>query len=81
MHNSTALFPNPEVTEAVHDYCIEHSTPLPAHIIKHREDTIEYCAKHDNDAIMMISPLEAQLLIFLVKLTGAKKSTVFCFPV
>lgn len=58
---ATELYPNAEVGNAVHEYCIEHSTPVPKHIDEHRQATIEFCEKEKFPAIMMINTLQVYL--------------------
>ncbi|RPA92665.1 S-adenosyl-L-methionine-dependent methyltransferase [Choiromyces venosus 120613-1] len=73
MYSATELYPNAHVTEAVHEYCIEHSTPLPKAIHQHREKSIDFANKVGMDPDMMINTLQAQFMLFLAKLVGAKK--------
>lgn len=73
MYTATELYPNAEVGNAVHEYCIEHSTPVPKQIDEHRNDTIEWSAKSGSDPDMMINTLEAQFLIFFARAQGVKR--------
>jgi len=73
MYSATELYPTPEIGNAVHEYCIAHSSPLPEHINSHRRDTIEWAEREGSDPNMMINTLQAQFMIFLGKLLGAKK--------
>lgn len=58
MYTATELYPNTEVGNAVHEYCIEHSTPVPKHLDEHRQATIEWCAAEGDNADMMINTLQ-----------------------
>ncbi|KAJ6261415.1 hypothetical protein Dda_4085 [Drechslerella dactyloides] len=64
------LFPNRDVSIAVIKYCKQHSVPLPKHILDHVDLTNgEFADK----AEMMVSPLQAQYLIWTARTFGAKK--------
>lgn len=58
MFTVTELHPNAEVSNAVHEYCIDHSTPVPKHIDEHWQATIDYCETEGVDANMMINTLQ-----------------------
>ncbi|KAI5841109.1 O-methyltransferase [Morchella snyderi] len=73
MYTATELYPNVEVGNAVHEYCINHSTAVPKHIDEHRKDTIQWAIKTNNDADMMINTLQAQFLIFFARAQGIKR--------
>jgi caffeoyl-CoA O-methyltransferase len=73
MHAVTELFPNPTVGNAVHEYCIQHSTPVPDHINRHREDTISWADQTGGNADMMINTLQSQFMIWFIKSMGIKK--------
>ncbi|KAK6354740.1 hypothetical protein TWF696_003877 [Orbilia brochopaga] len=64
------LFPNREVSSAVLQYCKHRSIPLPKHIIDHVDLTNREFA---DLAEMMVSPLQAQYLIWTARSYGAKK--------
>ncbi|KAI5789723.1 O-methyltransferase-domain-containing protein [Peziza echinospora] len=72
MHAVTELFPNPAVGNAVHEYCIQHSTPVPEHINRHREDTIRWAEETGGNADMMINTLQSQFMIWFIKSMGIK---------
>ncbi len=69
--NNTALYPNEEVAHKVSDYAATHSTKLPQHI----RDHYAWDVRNQPSSNYMISPLQAQFLIFLAKSVGAKRST------
>jgi len=73
MYTATELYPNAEVGNAVHEYCIEHSTPVPQQLDEHRQATIEWCAAENGNAEMMINTLQAQFFIFWVKAQSVKR--------
>ncbi|KAI5789657.1 O-methyltransferase [Peziza echinospora] len=73
MYAATELYPNQEVTLAVHEYCIEQSTPLAPHISQHREDTIKWAEETGSNPNMMINTLQSQFLTFYARAVGAKK--------
>jgi predicted O-methyltransferase YrrM len=73
MHTATELYPNVEVGNAVHEYCIEHSTPVPQQLDEHRQATIEWAAAEGDNADMMINTLQAQFFIFWVKAQSVKR--------
>jgi len=73
MYSATDLYPNAHVTQAVHEYSIAHSTPLPDAMGQHREKTIEFSEKAGMDPTMMVNTLQAQFMLFFAKLIGAKK--------
>lgn len=58
MHAITELHPNVEVSNAVYEYSINHSTPVPKHIDEHRQATIEFCERENENANMMINTLQ-----------------------
>ncbi|KAF3927645.1 hypothetical protein ABW21_db0200958 [Orbilia brochopaga] len=64
------LFPNRETSIAVLKYCKAHSVPLPKHILDHADLTNRDFA---DLAEMMVSPLQAQYLIWTARSYGAKK--------
>ncbi|EWC47357.1 hypothetical protein DRE_00325 [Drechslerella stenobrocha 248] len=64
------LFPNQDVSAAVLKYCKDHSVALPEHLYKHAALTNEQLADKSE---MMVSPLQAQYLIWHAKTLGAKK--------
>ncbi|PWW76105.1 S-adenosyl-L-methionine-dependent methyltransferase [Tuber magnatum] len=73
MYSETELYPNPDVTQAVYEYCIAHSTPLPDVVDQHREKSIDFSRKAGMDPMMMVNPLQAQFMLFFAKLVGARK--------
>lgn len=78
MHTYTELYPNAEVGNAVHEYCISNSTPVAEHLTEHREATIAFCKETsggEESASMMISILQAQFLIFWARSHGAKRGS------
>jgi len=73
MHTEGQLFPNAIVTQAVHEYSAQKSTPVPDSLVTHRDDTIKWAEENSAEAEMMISPLQAQFTIFITKALGVKK--------
>ncbi|KAF8448250.1 O-methyltransferase-domain-containing protein [Kalaharituber pfeilii] len=73
MHGDTTVLPNPKVSAVVHDYCHQHSTPLPESVDQHREDSLQWCRETGADSEMMISNLQSQLMIFFTKVLGVKR--------
>lgn len=71
--NDTALYPNPEVSQAVTQYSLEHSTELPKHISDHHA-----WGSTQPKANFMISPFQAQFQIFMARAMGAKRSMLLC---
>ena len=69
--NYTQLYPNEHVAIAVGDYAFEHSTKLPKHIT----DQHAWASENHERANYMISPLQAQFLVWTAKAVGAKRST------
>ncbi|KAF8541341.1 hypothetical protein BDD12DRAFT_908714 [Trichophaea hybrida] len=68
MHIATGLFPNPEVAAAITDYATAHSTDLGEVVNKHYNDNLEFCEHEGLSPSMMISPNQAQFMVFLAKL-------------
>ncbi|TGO74846.1 hypothetical protein BELL_0252g00100 [Botrytis elliptica] len=66
--NDTALYPNPEVSQAVTQYSLEHSTKLPKHVLDHHA-----WGSTQPKANFMISPFQAQFQIFMARAMGAKR--------
>ncbi|TAQ86628.1 hypothetical protein B7494_g5040 [Chlorociboria aeruginascens] len=64
-----SLYPNNEVGISVGDYAFGHSTKLPQHITDHHAWGVSSQEKAD----YMISPLQAQFLVWMAKATGAKR--------
>ncbi|CAN8105960.1 unnamed protein product [Discula destructiva] len=67
--NVAKLYPTPETAAKVMDYSIAHSTPLPEYLAKYHKWGCEE-TKVPN---FLISTYQAQMLIFLAKIVGAKK--------
>lgn len=74
MHALTELFPNPEVGNAVHEYCITNSTSVPPHFDEHRQATIDYCLKEGLNANMMINTLQVCISLLPAKVHSTKRS-------
>jgi hypothetical protein len=68
--NYTQLYPNEQVATAVGNYAFEHSTKLPKHITDHHAWGVASQEKSN----YMISPLQAQFLVWMAKAVGAKRS-------
>lgn len=68
--NYTQLYPNEQVATAVGDYAFEHSTKLPKHIT----DQHAWASENHDRANYMISPFQAQFLVWTAKAVGAKRS-------
>ncbi|KAA8567730.1 hypothetical protein EYC84_008201 [Monilinia fructicola] len=66
--NDTVLYPNPEVSQAVTKYSLEHSTKLPKHLSDHHA-----WGSTQEKANFMISPFQAQFQIFMARVMGAKR--------
>ena len=58
MYTATELYPNAHVTEAVHEYSIAHSTPLPNVVEQHRAKSIDFANKVGMDPGMMVNTLQ-----------------------
>ena len=58
MFTATELYPNAQVTEAVHEYSIAHSTPLPNVVEQHRAKSIDFANKVGMDPGMMVNTLQ-----------------------
>lgn len=71
--NDTALYPNPEVSQAVTQYSLEHSTELPKHISDYHA-----WGSTQPKANFMISPFQAQFQIFMARAMGAKRGMLLC---
>ena len=70
MHeNVPALYPNAETSTKVIEYSIAKSTPLPDWLLKYHAWGSAQTAVPD----FLISTFEAQMLVFLTKLAGAKR--------
>ena len=74
--NYTQLYPNEQVSTAVGDYAFEHSTKLPKHIT----DQHAWASENHDRANYMISPLQAQFLVWTAKAVGAKRSKQAYIP-
>ncbi|TGO89687.1 hypothetical protein BPOR_0098g00180 [Botrytis porri] len=66
--NDTALYPNPEVSQAVTQYSLEHSTKLPQYILDYHA-----WGSTQPKANFIISPFQAQFQIFMARAMGAKR--------
>ncbi|KKY39967.1 putative o-methyltransferase family protein [Diaporthe ampelina] len=67
--NVAKLYPNPETSAKVLDYSISKSTPLPDWLLKYHE----WGCNNTEIPEYLISTYEAQALIFLARLVGAKR--------
>ncbi|KAF3760795.1 S-adenosyl-L-methionine-dependent methyltransferase [Cryphonectria parasitica EP155] len=67
--NVPKLYPNPETGAKVTDYSVAHSTPLPEWLARYHQWGCEE-TKVPN---FLISTYQAQMLIFLARIVGAKK--------
>lgn len=67
--NVAKLYPNPETSAKVMDYSIAHSTPLPEYLVNYHKWACEETEKPE----YLISTYQAQMLIFLARIVGAKK--------
>lgn len=63
------LYPNPETSGKVMDYSIAHSTPLPDWLAKYHA----WGCAETKVPTFLISTYQAQMLIFLARIVGAKK--------
>lgn len=69
--NVAKLYPTPETSAKVMDYSIAHSTTLPEYLVKYHKWGCEETKMPD----FLISTYQAQMLIFLARVVGAKKGT------
>lgn len=70
MHENVAkLYPNPETSARVMEYSIAHSTPLPEYLAKYHA----WGSADTKVPDFLISTFQAQMLIFLARIVGAKK--------
>lgn len=77
MHENVAkLYPNPETSAKVMDYSVAHSTPLPEYLTKYHA----WGAAETKVPDYLISTFQAQMLIFLARIVGAKKGKAQCYP-
>lgn len=67
--NVAKLYPNPETSGKVMDYSIAHSTPLPDWLAKYHA----WGCAETKVPTFLISTYQAQMLIFLARIVGAKK--------
>jgi len=67
--NYTQLYPNEQVATSVGDYAFEHSTKLPKHIT----DLHAWGVANHEKSNYMISPLQAEFLVWMAKAVGAKR--------
>ncbi|KAJ4396649.1 hypothetical protein N0V93_000870 [Gnomoniopsis smithogilvyi] len=67
--NIAKLYPNPETSAKVMDYSIAHSTPLPEYLVKYHQ----WGCEETKVPTYLISTYQAQMLIFLARIVGAKK--------
>ncbi|KAL1848370.1 hypothetical protein Daus18300_013616 [Diaporthe australafricana] len=67
--NVAKLYPNPETSGKVLDYSISKSTPLPDWLLKYHE----WGCNNTEVPEFLISTYEAQALVFLARLVGAKR--------
>jgi hypothetical protein len=67
---TTQLYPNEQVTAAVVDYALKHSTELPKHIT----DLHAWGVVNHEKSNYMISPSQAQFHVWMAKALGAKRS-------
>lgn len=63
------LYPNAETSAKVMDYSIAHSTPLPEHLVKYHK----WACEETKVPNFLISTYQAQMLIFLARIVGAKR--------
>jgi hypothetical protein len=63
------LYPNEAVSEAVTDYSEEHSLGLPQHLLDYHAEVVTRAPSSN----YMISTFQAQALVFLAHLAGAKR--------
>jgi hypothetical protein len=68
--NYTQLYLNEQVATAVGNYAFEHSTKLPKHIT----DIHAWGVANHEKSNYMISPLQAEFLVWMAKAVGAKRS-------
>lgn len=70
MHeNEAKLYPNPQTAQKVLDYSIAKSTALPDWLVKYHQWGVE----HTKVPSYLTSTYQAQMLVFLAKIVGAKK--------
>ncbi|KAK7722293.1 hypothetical protein SLS64_000830 [Diaporthe eres] len=67
--NVAKLYPNPETSAKVLNYSISKSTPLPDWLLKYHE----WSCNNTEVPRYLISTYEAQALVFLARLVGAKR--------
>lgn len=73
MHdNVPRLYPNPETSAKVVDYSVTKSTPLPDWLLKYHAWGLESTEVPD----YLISTFQAQSLVFLTRIIGAKRGKV-----
>ena len=75
MHTISDLFPNTKVSSAVADYCVAHSTPLPAPVTAHRTASLDFCERENMGSLseMMVHTAQAQFMLFLAKSVRARR--------
>jgi mannitol-1-phosphate/altronate dehydrogenase len=66
---TTPLYPNEEISDAVSDYALKHSTKLPKHIT----DLHVWGLANHEKSNYMISPLQAQFHVWFTKALGVKR--------
>lgn len=70
MHENVAkLYPNPDTSAKVMDYSVAKSTPLPDWLLKYHQWGRENTAVPN----FLTSTYQAQMLVFLAKMVGAKR--------
>lgn len=64
-----SLYPNDAVAEAVTEYSEAHSLALPQHLLDYHAEIF----KSSPTSNLMISTFQAQALVFLARMIGAKR--------
>ena len=83
MYSATELYPNAHVTEAVNEYSIAHSTPLPDFVNQHRAKSIDFATRAGMDPGMMVNTLQVMLFPYGVAgwmlIWGEERHNSCCF--